>query len=401
MQEQTFETLYGVDKGNKIKEWSIKVINNGDHSVILTTYGQLTGKKVDSSQIVSSGKNIGKKNETTHYEQAIMDAQSKWKKKRDINGYRTNKMEVEKGLQNDGADNTFSFAKLSDSLPSLTLPMLAQNYKKHARKVVYPCYIQPKLDGYRMIYNPVTKTMTTRTGKEYKVLYSTKMYDELQKTNLFWDGELYVHDPTFRFEQYGVLRKQKGLTSEEKRMLDRIEYHVYDCLHISDKFQQRIESIRKVFSSKEFEKIKLVETISCQNIDQVDEQHKEFINRGYEGSMLRNAHGLYKGKFRSFDLLKYKDFDDNEFEITGFTSEMDTRGNNEDMIVWICKTESGIQFNVQSKGTKEERQAIYRIAGNYIGRQLWVQHFGFTQDGIPRFPKTMRNGLESIRNQVL
>jgi hypothetical protein len=105
-----------------------------------------------------------------------------------------------------------------------------------------------------------------------------------------------------------------------------------------------------------------------------------------------------KPKFRSYDLLKYKNFDDDEFEIAGITSEIDTSGNNENLIVWICKNKDNKTFNVQSKGTKKERQELFKIGKNFIGYKLWVQYFGFTNDGIPRFPKSMREGIQSIRN---
>ena len=43
MEEKIFQTLYGIDKTNKIKEWNIRVKNKGDHSIILYSYGFLDG----------------------------------------------------------------------------------------------------------------------------------------------------------------------------------------------------------------------------------------------------------------------------------------------------------------------------------------------------------------------
>ena len=86
---QVFETLYGYDVKGKMKSWSIIVTDNGDHSVIKTDFGYVNGKMTTSLQTINTGKNIGKKNETTHYEQAISEAKSKWKKKSE-QGYSTN-----------------------------------------------------------------------------------------------------------------------------------------------------------------------------------------------------------------------------------------------------------------------------------------------------------------------
>lgn len=386
MEEKIFQTLYGIDKTNKIKEWNIQVKNKGDHSVILYSYGFLDGKKVECNLKILKGKNIGKKNETNHFQQAIFDAQSKWKKKVDIDGYKLSKEELILTNQNQQLQ---------------LIPMLAQEYKKHSKKLLFPCYIQPKLDGYRMIYNSTNGKITTRTGKEYKILYNTELYKELEQISHNLDGELYVHDTKFNFENYGILRKQKSLTLQEQNILGEIEYHVYDIIDQNKPYIERLEILQSLFVNNNFTKIKFVQTDICNNISDIESYHHIHINNNYEGSILRNKNSLYKCKYRSFDLLKYKDFDDGEFPIIDFTSENDTSGNDENLVIWICETEQGKRFNVQSKGTKEERQMIYKRAAEFVGKKLWVQHFGWTQDGIPRFPKTMRSGLESIRENII
>jgi hypothetical protein len=40
---------------------------------------------------------------------------------------------------------------------------------------------------------------------------------------------------------------------------------------------------------------------------------------------------------------------------------------------------------------------LYQNGKVYIGKMLSVQYFGLTADGIPRFPKTLRDGINSIR----
>ena len=131
--------------------------------------------------------------------------------------------------------------------------------------------------------------------------------------------------------------------------------------------------------------------------DDITKYHTTFIAANYEGSMIRNSNGIYKCKYRSYDLLKNKTFHDAEFKIVDFTYETDTTGSGNNLVVWTCETEQGKRFNVQSKGTRQERQDIYKCAADYIGRMLSVQFFGYTGDEIPRFPKTLRTGLNSIR----
>jgi ATP-dependent DNA ligase len=357
------------------------------YSLIIYTYGYLNGKKTECKITLTEGKNKGKKNETTHYQQALNDARSKWNKKKDIDNYVINLDELKN--------------KLVGNVESNKKPMLAQDFKKYEHKVIYPCFIQVKLDGYRMIYDNILQRCLTRTGKTYNILSNTELFEELKKIPYTLDGELYVHDEKFKFEQYGILRKQKTITDKETNILNSIEYHVYDIVDENQTFESRLNLLENLFSNMKFNKLKLVQTNKCVSKDEILEYHKKHINEKYEGSIIRNANGLYKCKFRSFDLLKYKDFDDDEFEIINYTYEKDVTGNNKNLIVWICKTKEGKEFNVQSKGTREERHDLYKNANNYIGKKLWVQYFGLTNDLIPRFPKTLREGKLSIREEKL
>lgn len=370
-------TLFCLDKNGKVKEWNICVYDQQDHAIIKCYYGYLDGKKVSSNTRIDTGKNIGKKNETSYLEQAVSEANSKIEKKRK-EGYTEGIIKQEQ--------------------KEIYLPMLAQEYKKHKAKVKYPCFIQPKLDGYRMIYNPKDDTLRSRTGAEYEILINSDIHNALKEMNLEYplDGEVYVHKD-LAFEDYGVLRKKK-ITKDDKQKISKLEYHVYDIVIEDEIFESRFKELKKLSFN---EKVKLVCTIECKNEKEVLYHHENIVAENYEGSMVRNKSGVYKCKFRSYDLLKLKDFEDDEFKIINYTFEKDTTGGDNNLVVWICQTKEGKSFNVQSKGTREERQELYKQASKYIGFNLWVQYFGLTSDGVPRFPKTMRNGTESIRDQVM
>lgn len=380
MHEKTFNKLYGYDKKKKMKEWSIKVENHSTYSVIVTCYGQLDGKKTESRVAVRSGKNIGKKNETSHFEQAIMDAQSKWMKKRDIEKY----ME----------DIVAEFAKIEVDEMKDFLPMLAQDYGKHAKKIIFPCYVQPKLDGYRMIYNAKSKRCTSRQGKTFDSIMSSKLYKEELvhiEGEVVLDGELYVHGGTF--EHLGILRKKK-LKDEDIVTLGKIEYHVYDIIDTSLTYAERMTKLQNLFENRPFQKVVMVKTTETKTHDEIRLCHEEFVADGYEGTIVRNANGLYRCKFRSYDLQKYKDFMDAEYKIVDYTYEVDTSGEDMNLVVWICENENGVKFNVRPQGTREERQWLYKNGLNYIGKRLWTKYFELTDRGVPRFPSTARGSVE-------
>lgn len=365
-----FETLYDLDKKGVIRQWKIWV----DGNIIHTEYGLREGAKIKNTEIVKSGKNIGKKNETTVDEQALAEAQSKWTKKKDK-----------------GYSPTIDRNKVNYS------PMLAQDYKKQKSKVLFPCHVQPKLDGYRMIYDGINDRILSRTGKPYSILENTSLHKELRKyKNIILDGELYIHDKNFTFESYGVLRKKKLAAGDEKK-LSAIKYNVYDVMN-DDVYEKRLDFVKKNIKNNGY--IAVVETTVCKDTKCIEDMYLGHIKKGYEGAMVRNSKSKYVNK-RSSDLLKYKNFDDHEFKIIGFSKEKDITVNGDEPIIFKCTTTEGKSFDVPTKGTREERTKMYKKGTSYIGKKLWVQFFGYTEGGVPRFPKSMREGESSIRNKIL
>ncbi|NDC95555.1 hypothetical protein EB118_17945 [bacterium] len=382
MEIKKLDTLYALDKKNRVKEWSIKIIDKGDFSVIEWDYGYIDAKKINYQLQLNSGKNIGRANQTGHFQQAVMEATSRWKKKMDLEGYTLVKPEVEES---------------KTPVRTQLFPMLAHEYQKHKSKIKFPCYVQRKLDGFRMVYDHHNDTMTSRTGKAFIILRGTELHKELQGVKCILDGELYLHGVPF--ESLGVLRKVRGLTASDKQLLSQMEYHVYDLIDTTLPFYKRYEVLKSVIDGKG--KIKLVETVKVNTEEEINTQHIRFTSELYEGTMIRNADGMYKCKYRSTDLLKKKDFTDAEFKVTGYTSELGSRSSLQ-LVVWECETADGQKFTVRPQGTEEERSTLFNIAKDFIGRTLWVKYFELTEKGIPRFPTTKTASYTSyFRDQVV
>lgn len=356
------QILYKKDKNDTIREWKIKVVED----TIEVKYGTHGGKFISKTQKIK-GKNKGKRNETSDNIQALLEAESKINKK------------IDEG-----------YSEYLEQQTSFKSPMLAHDYSKFESKIQFPCYTQPKLDGYRMLYLPEKGDLVTRNNKKYSVLYGTELHKELQKINLPLDGELYVHDKNYSFENYGVLRK-KEIKEEDKNRLKQIKYYVFDVILEGD-FQKRLEILN---SLKVYNYVKVVDTFLCESKKEIKKYYEDFIREGYEGSMIRNIRGMYSHS-RSYDLLKYKSFDDSEFKVIDFSYEKNLSDDNLKPVIWKCVTTENKEFDVQSKGTRKERDLLYKEGKKYIGKMLTVKFFGFTNEGIPRFPKTLRDGKTSF-----
>jgi DNA ligase-1 len=203
------------------------------------------------------------------------------------------------------------------------------------------------------------------------------------------DGELYTKDIPFE-KLAGMIKKQK-ITNEDKAKLDLITYNVYDIVDLKAPFKQRIEYLREHFEADQYPRIKFVPTFLIQTVSDFRAMFSDFVQAGYEGIMLRNINGLYQTNYRSGDLMKYKEFDEDEYPITGFT---EGEGREKGAVVWICETSDRKTFTVRPQGSIENRRNQFKNGASFVGKMMTVIHFGLTQEGIPRFPigKAIREG---------
>ena len=361
-------TLYGKSKAGKIKEWSIFVDKvDDDLSYIYIEHGYQDGKKQLDTREVSEGKNIGKKNETTPYEQAVFESQSMINKKLDEN-------------------YAHSISEIPNNSDGMFLPMLAHSYDKHSKKIKFPCWVQPKLDGVRMLSKVFAKkedgkvSIWSRKGKEMITL--SKIEEELTailKEGESLDGEVYVHGWDFQ-RIVSAVKKERADTNL-------LEYHVYDSPHLTNSFEDRFVNSDLKKRIEGTTRIKWVETIKVDDIDSLTEEEMRYISLGYEGLMARNQKSLYKFKNRSYDLQKVKRFEDEEFKIIG---GKEGTGREEGLVIFRCENEDGLEFDVRPKGTVSERADMFNKLASYIGENLTVKFQGRTSDNIPRFPVGLR-----------
>jgi len=352
------ETIYKATKGGKTQEWTIEVVKNRYRTIS----GQTDGKKVVSEWTEVYGKNVGKANSTTDNEQALKEAEAK----------RTNKLE--RGyFENIKHINKKQYFE----------PMLAGKWEDRKDKIQYPIFSQPKLDGIRCI---VTKDgMFSRNGKEIiSAPHIRKALDKLFKhePDTILDGELYADKFANDFNAIvSLVKKTKPTDADLKRSEKNIEYHVYDIPSVDGTFKQRCIELDEI--ALDFPKcVKLVETHIVKNEDEVTEWYEDYIERGFEGQMLR-VNDVYENK-RSKFLLKHKSFVDEEYTIIDIVEGEGNRTGTAGYFVF--ETAEGKPFKSNVKGTWEETAEMLKNKKKLIGREATVKYFNLTPDGIPRFP---------------
>lgn len=304
-------------------------------------------KVIESTPIEVSGKNIGKKNETSPKDQAILEIQS------------LENLKKKKGYHPLGVG-------LISSSPSV---MLAKNF--NSKKLSKVAYLQPKLDGMRAARG-LNGNLYSRNGDVIKNHPSFEIPD--CKYEL--DGELLLPYP-YTFQQtISAIKKERDDTAK-------LEYWVFDLMDPSNPsltFSERLE----ILKSLDIGKARLVPTEKVSEPSQLYFENAMFsyINKGYEGLMIR-LDDPYCFGHRSYSLMKMKNFDDSEFKIVGGKEGV---GNDEGCVIFVCEMLGGQTFDVRPRGTVDYRKDLLTNIDKYIGKRLTVRHQGYTDDSLPRFP---------------
>ena len=361
-----FPTLYSVSKVGKTQVWSIRVKRGEfEASTIIVTYGYEGGKMQVNEKVIERGK-AGR----TAHQQAILEATADWKKKKD-SGYAevVGNAQVPRAAQNE---------QVTGQVKAL-LPMLAHDYHKQGKKIVFPAYVQAKLDGVRSIYN--NGVMTTRMGKPFTGLeHILAELGPAKEAGLVLDGEVY--SDTLSFQQFVGLVRKKSFTEADRVQLQNVKLWVYDCV-AAGPFSERLARLKAFFAENKFAHVQLLPTEEAASAAELKAFHDKYVAAGYEGLIVRNKAGPYELATRSYHLQKYKEFEDSEFEVVGAE---EGEGQEKGLVIWVCKTDGGRQFRVRPRGTHEERAELWRRRAEYIGKKLTVRYQELTADGIPRFP---------------
>ena len=402
-------TIYGVEKNGKTKVWMARVyrdVLNGFATAEIE-YGQLDGKKQTTSREYTEGKNLGKKNETTPLQQCLSETRRKWQDKMDKEGYSlvipTSETQTTQTTQTTDANSVINATNVT---MIKVFPMLAHTYepvhtnaKNKKNDIVFPCYVQPKLDGLRCVCYMVPNVSSneskvvaqSRTGAYFETVehICAELRPILLKNpGLILDGELYTADMPFE-ELAGLIKRKKTSDTNVNRQC--IKYHIYDVVVDGVPFSERHDRVVQVVDGSNSTHLEVVDTRLIPNLNAFKQAFGEYVAAGYEGIMLRNAQGLYRQNYRSHDLQKYKEFVEAEYPIVGF-KEAD--GRDKGTVVWVCTTAECRQFSVRPRGTQEQRRQWFQDGPQYVGKLLTVIYQELSELNVPRFPvgKAIRDG---------
>ena len=272
--------------------------------------------------------------------------------------------------------------------------MLAHKYNED--KAHYPAFIQPKLDGVRCLFT--AKGAFSRANNQFMnvdhIEQALKPFFAKNPTAIL-DGELYNHGLKDDFEKIiSLVKKKKPTDNDKAEAAELVQYHVYDVASMTiAPYSIRLNYLNSdVFGGFNTWPIMKVETKVALDFDEALKMHKKNLKLGYEGSIYRSFEGRYKGT-RSWDLMKFKDFHDDEATIIGYDIGQGKREGT--LGKFIMMDDDGNKFGCPpGKGYnyKDLANMLDNIT-DYIGERATFTYFERTKAGSYRHPhyKCLRN----------
>lgn len=394
---------------------------------------------------IEKGKNIGKKNCTNAFTQALSEAHSmrlkyinRHQQSKEIStitaalaatsvasttsavsSKSNNDIEDDDGINDNNAIN--------DTLSKINLypPMLAQKREENLNEIIYidnpalvfesPHFQQRKYDGVRAVItiNNNDIYIYSRELKEYKQFqhlreevynfinnlenvinsstYWKTLFNNKPDCKIYLDGELYKHGSELQ-DISGQARKQK---SKQNLLLD---YFCYDLFIPS--IPDLKYSLRKKLLDDGFDSyidlydhdpiyIKQVETWQPNNEFELMQNHEKCLSEGFEGSMIR-LDKPYKYSYKGYhcsDLLKIKPKLDDEFEIIDFYAA--EKGKAKGCLMWKCKVKDKTETDNQGNSIIIE------------GKQFDVTPMGSLEDRKKMFIELQKINPISKKNKFI
>jgi len=283
--------------------------------------------------------------------------------------------------------------------------MLATDSAKHEKKMVGDVYVEPKLDGVRVIticdVDKDEVKMFSRNGKELnnfpKILEQfDSMLDQMAESMVF-DGEVMSDD--FQTLMREIHRKGGAKTQDAK-------LNLFDCIPLwafkeggySASLQTRKEMMDEYVFGPNISKVEYVRM----DLDDDDGQkqfadyNKLCIDKGFEGIMVKPMSGPYECK-RSSLWLKVKPFI--EVSLTVKDTEEGTGRNVGKLGALIVEGKDDGKFiktNVGSGLTDADRETYWKAKDKLIGQVVEVRADAITQNQDAkdewslRFPRFLR-----------
>lgn len=256
--------------------------------------------------------------------------------------------------------------------------MLAEKPEK-INKMVFPAYIEPKLDGMRAInvFDGDEVMHLSRGGMPIATLEHTNK--EIRELLNHIPGMVDAEAMGATFNETISSVKRKTAKAESLACL-----YVFDVLPFDDfeneqttlTYEMRRDMLEEMFANKEFKYLKLNPRKPVANVEEAKEKFQEFFEAGYEGAIVKAAKSRYVFD-RNVGWVKLKPLETGDFEITGFE---EGTGKNVGKLGAFIVDFNGVDTRVGGGFSDKQRAEFWTARKEMIGTIIEVKYMEGTSN---------------------
>lgn len=372
--------LYKQNKIGNDTTWQVGF--DGEESLIMR-FGTIGGVIRETTTVV-----VPKSNRDMQ-QQALLEARSRYSDKFRKDGYRP----------------------AGSTEVTVPKPMLANKWEPGKTKLDFSegVLTEPKLDGIRMLAGMDESGEIITRSRNNKPFYFIEHITDRIAIFLSYlpigaetDGELYSHTLTFN-DITSIVRR----TKEKHPNTEQISYYIFDViLPDNPPFEERYQLLLDAYAAYEqdghllidendevVDPIRLVAVDAAFSEDEILALHDDYVQLGYEGIIIRKVAGgnptqkdidssIYKFG-RTNNMLKYKEFIDEEGEVVGVEEATGTEAGTALLVIRDIR---GNEILMRFRGPFSERAKWLQDPERVIGKQATFRYQELSPDGVPRFP---------------
>ena len=378
--------LYKKSQTGAFRVWRIHF----DGENLRTAYGQIGGAVTRESRAVATN-NSGR----SLQEQALLEARHRYHIK----------------VKNEG------FAAGEPRPPPLFEPMLSHPMGPGHEISHWPVYVQPKLDGVRLLTHfnydqaGTPRAVVCRSRKNTFYTHLTHITEELVDffpylpEGATLDGEAYCHGLTQNIIS-GLMRTEK----EIPKGITQLQYWIFDIVYdyeqnsgtapvpyeerievLSHSFNRYVKDLRENDGPEAYPRyFSVVPTYIAHDMKELEGQFLESLELGYEGVMVKHlargqtaktkvAKSYYKSN-RNANTLKVKKSQDEEAEVIGVTRGT---GREADSAMLTVRDARGNVLDLRPLGSLETRRTWLENPQLVLGKLATIRFQNLSPKGVP------------------
>jgi ATP-dependent DNA ligase len=265
----------------------------------------------------------------------------------------------------------------------------------NTRHLKLPCLVQPKMDGCNLrIANIGHRAHVVSSGNKPKREWLTFqiLHETVVPEGYMLEGEFYgdhgVDDDSVVPVTFSDILSAFASHKDPNLCIDmatpKFVVFAYDMIPLDPTaivrpYHERFGMLKERVASREPHEnaVRLMPSTRCKTSEDVELAYEKYVEKGYEGIVVRDPFGMYESGWRSTTAMKRKPVHDEEFELLDFSV-------GSGCLRVTCLGPRGRAFGATWHMSDVDAQRHFAKKSQLIGEMVTVSYHLKSEDGIPR-----------------